>query len=174
MKTPRMIAAVIAALTLLPSILFADLIRNGDFASQLVGWFLDKHSPAQATATFESSDMEGNTAIEIDVVEPGDEPWKVQLAQSGFSVYGGKIYTLTFYAKAEPELYGVVAAIAQSNDPYAVLASKGQLTLTPEWKKFDVELTPSADETKARLIFSNLGRNRGKIWLSQISLVENE
>ena len=175
MKTHRMIAAAIAALALMTPLLSAEeLIRNGDFSQDLSSWLLDQHNPAMATTSFQTTDPDGKTAIEIEIVEPGDEAWKVQLAQSGLSVYAGKIYTLTFYAKAAPELYGVVAAIAQGSAPYALLNAKDQLTLTPEWKKFDVELTPSADETEARLLFSNLGGSAGKIWISQVSLVENE
>lgn len=175
MKTHHTIAACIAALAFLPSVLNAeDLIKNGNFEAEMQGWFLDQHSPAMATTTFQTTDPDGKTAIEIEVVEPGEQAWQVQLVQGGCSISVGKIYTLAFYAKAEPELYGAVAALAQAVAPYGILASKGELTLTTGWKKFEVELTPSADEPTARVVFSNLGGNSGKVWISQVSLIKND
>ena len=175
MKSHRTIAAAFAALTLMPALVHAgNLIRNGNFEAELQDWLLDQHRPAMATTTFQTTDAEGKTALEIEIIQPGDEAWKVQLAQGGFSISAGKIYTLTFYAKADPEVNGVVVAIAQTPAPYAVLAFKEQLTLSPEWNKFVIDLVPKVDEPNARLLFSNLGGHPGKVWISQVSLVENE
>lgn len=175
MKPVNTIVAAIAALALTPALLHAeDLIRNGSFEAELQDWFLDQHRPAMATTTFQTTDPDGKKAIEIEVVQPGDEAWKVQLAQIGFRISAGTVYTLTFFAKAEPEVTGVVAAISQASAPYAVLALKEKLTLSPEWNKFVINLIPKVDEPNARLLFSNLGGHPGKVWISQVSLVENE
>lgn len=167
-------AATALFTTSLTSIHAGELLKNGDFSTQMEGWWLEQRSPALGTTTFETKGPDDQPAVEIEVVEPGEQGWQMQLVQKGFAVKNGKTYTVKFLAKAEPELYGFFVALAQASKEYKTLVNKAEILLSPSWKEYEFDLLASEDESDARLIFGNLGQKPGKIWFASVSLVEQE
>lgn len=151
-----------------------EVLKNGDFSTQMQGWWLEQHSPALGTTAFETKGPDDQPAVEIEVVEPGEKGWQMQLVQKGFSVRKDKSYKLTFLAKADPQLYGFFVSLGQASKEYKGLATKTDLLLTSSWKTFEIDLAPSDNEEDARLVFGNLGQKPGKIWFAAVSLVEQE
>lgn len=166
-----------ASLALFASMLHTqaeEILKNGDFSQQLDGWWLEQHSPALGQASFEDQGPEGQPAITIELVEPGDEPWQMALVQKGFGVQKGKTYKVTFWAKAEPVVYGFFVALAQASKDYRSLASQAEIVLTPGWQQFEFDLVPEEDEADARLIFGNLAKTVGKVWIADASLTTED
>jgi len=166
-----------AALALLISLLpthAGELLKNGDFMNQLDGWWLEQHSPALGQASFEDKGPDDQPAIAIELMEPGDQAWQMALSQKGFAVQKGKSYKVTFWAKAEPMVYGFFVSLGQASKEYRGLANKHDITLNPMWKQFEFDLVPDADEADARLLFGNLAKTVGKVWLASVSLTTKD
>jgi len=174
MKLHTLLAAATALLTTALTTHAGELLKNGDFSNQMEGWWLEQHSPALGTTTFETKGPDDQPAVEIEVVEPGEKGWQIQLVQKGFAVKKDKAYTVKFLAKAEPELYGFFVALAQASKEYKTLANKAEILLSPSWKEYEFDLVATEDESDARLIFGNLGQKPGKIWFASVSLIEQE
>ena len=71
-----------------------EMLKNGDFAAKLEGWYLERHEGAEATAEVapiegahpDPTHVNGAPRVRIAVTKPGKEPWHVQFVQGGLKV----------------------------------------------------------------------------------------
>jgi Carbohydrate binding domain len=152
-----------------------ELLANGTFAQGVERWVLERHGQAEATAA--PSDelpkaLLGNDnrarSVRITVTRAGAEPWHVQFNQPGVTVQAGRLYTLTFWAKADRPLKGRVH-VGQAHAPWQELGLARQVDLTTRWQPYRFAFRPSAADDNARVSFTDLARQPATVWLTGVS-----
>lgn len=147
-----------------------EMLTNGNFTNGLNGWVLEQHDGAQASATQSTDAPSGYTrSVCIQVNRPGTQGWHVQLAQAGLTVEGGRIYTLSFWAKANASR-DIVAVVAMAHDPWQALSTWNTVSLTTQWQRFEFTFVVSQSDSNARVLFSNMGTQTGTYWITGVSL----
>ncbi|MGB8353993.1 MAG: carbohydrate binding domain-containing protein [Chthoniobacteraceae bacterium] len=143
----------------------AETLKEPDFEKSAApgsAWMLEQHDGAHATATLEDG------SLHIAVQHEGAEGWHVQLAESQLSFSKEKHYTVTFRARADaPRRIAVVAS--QNHAPWNSFWSVN-VQLTTEWQQFRFTFQPDDGDENARLVFSNLGAEKGNYWFANASL----
>jgi hypothetical protein len=154
----------------------AELLVNGDFARQLDGWNLERHSGAAATVK-PSADLPealrsaspDSRAVQIEITQPGQQNWHVQFNQSGLKLEAGRAYTVSFWAKAN-EPRSIAIAVSQAHDPWENLGLSATPSLTTEWREFRFNFNASQNSDRSRIGFSNLGGAGASSLLAGISV----
>jgi len=140
-------------------------IREEPFGNEMITtnrWSLEQHGGARASLT------RTNDAFRLDITQAGKENWHVQLSQPGHPIEKGRTYTICFRAKSDaPRRLSV--GLSQTASPWRSLVHSS-IRLGRDWQTFTIPVTPDADETNARLIFSGLGKEKCVVWLADISL----
>ncbi|MGQ9737909.1 MAG: carbohydrate binding domain-containing protein [Armatimonadota bacterium] len=147
-----------------------EMLTNGNFTNGLNGWGLEQHDGAVASATQSTDAPPGYTrSVRIQVTQPGTQGWHVQLAQSGLTVEGRRIYTLSFWAKANASR-NIVAVVAMAHEPWQALGSWNTVGVTTQWQRFEFTFVVSQSDSNARVLFSNMGTQTGTYWITGVSL----
>lgn len=157
-----------------------NLLANGDFSAAPAGWStscssvvtrifswnLECHQGARATVSF-PPDHDGGPSVLIEVTAPGSANWHVQWNQPGISVEAGKVYTLSFWAKADAAV-PLSAALTRAHTDWATLAPSISATLGTEWKKYSVTFQNTVTEANARINFGGFGNRTARVWIAQV------
>lgn len=126
-------------------------------------WLLEQHQGAQAMATT----TDGVT--ELHVQQAGAADWHVQWTMPGLMVLSNQAYTLTFRAKADAPR-SMFVSVGEAHEPWGELGLCGPAALTNEWRTFRFAFVSRAHDTNARVNFTGLGTQAGRVWLSDVSL----
>lgn len=145
-----------------------NLIFNGDFATGLEGWRLDRMQNAQASVDVRDGG-EGRSAVVVKVLEQAEKRYFVQLVQKGIPLDAGKTYRLTFRGRCDPDA-AIVVKLIENQAPYLEMWSEDHITLNGEWKEVTFEFKPKASQDEAVLVLSGLAQQPGDYWFSDISL----
>ena len=154
----------------------AELLLNGDFAGGTGRWTLERHERAEAAAAVSeevppalAAAARSARSARLAITRASTAAWHVQFNQSGLKVRAGHPYTLTFWAKAERPL-AVSAAVGQAHAPWQTLGLRASIDLTGEWKPFRFVFEPTHDDDNARVVFGDMARQTGVVYLAGISL----
>ncbi|NHV99730.1 MAG: hypothetical protein HA496_08835 [Thaumarchaeota archaeon] len=134
----------------------AEVLRNGCFENGLEGWVVEVHNGAQASGRVVEEN--GGRILEIKVTRPGSESWHVQFNQPGLRIREGENYLVRFRAKADKTV-SVSVSLVQAHEPWRLVSQRVEVSLTTEWKEYEVALVASESEDNARLDVSGLGGN---------------
>jgi hypothetical protein len=145
-------------------------VVNGDFSNWPGRWNFERHQGAQA-ATFQTADFEGAPSLRIEVTTPGSANWHVQLNQSPIAVEAGKVYTLSFWAKAASST-PLSCGVQRAHTDYAGLGASLNATLGAEWKRYSLTWQQSISEERARINFNGFGDRRATVWIADVRLSE--
>lgn len=147
-----------------------EMLTNGNYTNGLNGWILEQHSGATATATQTTDAPSGYThSARIQVTRAGTQGWHVQWNQSGLTVQGGRIYTLSFWAKANTSRT-ISTAVTMAHDPWQALGPWYSAALTTQWQRFEFVFVVSQSDTNARVLFSDMGLQTATYWITGVSL----
>ncbi len=130
-----------------------NLLRNNSFENDFYnGWnFWSYGGDQQSTNAITcATSTEGDCSDFSDIHQAG-ESWQVQLHQL-IAATSTNTYVLTFYAKATSSRV-IHPAIVMNHDPWSDLTPWKDIAITTSWAKYSVELTPSATDANARLMF---------------------
>lgn len=152
----------------------SNLLTNGSFADQTHGWTLGR-GPGEARAALEWMPLQGppeapEGVSRVTVSAMGSQPWHVQFFQSGLTLKEGEPYTLSFWSRADRNRPLRVAANVTGGDGHGVGLTADRLSLTRDWRKFNLVFT--ADQTlenRCRVTFV-LGDALGSVDLAGVSL----
>lgn len=154
----------------------AELLGNTDFAQGLRGWTVERHAGAQANVTVVEDlpaalQRPGSSAkaLRVEVVQPGEQAWHVQLSQAGLKLQQGASYTVQFWAKADPGR-SISVSVGQAHEPWANLGLSANPRLTNTWRPFRYVFTATQTDDRARVSFSNLGGAGSKVTLAGVSV----
>jgi hypothetical protein len=145
-----------------------NLIVNGDFATGLEGWRLDRMENAQAAVEIRDAD-DGRSAAVVKVLQQAEKRYFVQLAQKGVSLDADKTYRLTFRGRADPEA-SIVLKLLENQSPFLELWSEDHIALNGDWKEITFEFKPKASQDDAVLVLSGLAQQPGEYWFTDVSL----
>jgi hypothetical protein len=145
-----------------------SLLRNGDFAAGTDGWELERHHGAEAALGVADA-PDGAKAARVQVTRPGAAGWHVQLKQAGLAVEKGRIYTVSFAAKADRKRR-IHASAVQDGRPWGGLGLDAAVDLGTDWKQYRFSFVAAADERNARLMFTGLGERTGTHWFADVRL----
>lgn len=148
----------------------SEMLTNGDYTSGLNGWILEQHAGAQASATQSTSAPPGYTrSVRIEVTKPGTQSWHVQWNQPGLTVEGGRLYTLSFWARANTSR-SITVAVTMAHDPWSGLGPWISVPLTTAWQRFEYTFVVTQSDTNARVLFTGMGLQTGTYWITGVSL----
>jgi alpha-L-arabinofuranosidase len=127
---------------------------------------------AQGSIALEAADLLNaaqSRALRLDVAVAGS----VGVANGGYwgiNVVKGRIYNLSFFAKAKLPRRAFITAKLQNSDGTRTFASCQVHHLTDGWKKFTGSLTADGTDPKGRLALEITTEQTGTLWLDVVSL----
>jgi hypothetical protein len=147
-------------------------MRNGDFASGKDHWSLNLISGAQAGWVVESTaGPEGSPAARVNVTHSTGTNWHVQFMQEHHAVEKGKLYQITFWARASTP--GPINLDMQRgvSDWRNYGLSKG-FTLTAEWRQYSAQFRANETDPRYGRVTFQLGARTNTIWLARVEYRE--
>jgi beta-glucanase (GH16 family) len=148
-----------------------NLIQNPSFETTgtnwLNPWSFKTVSGAKATISQDSKNkIDGSYAANISVTKSNTNPWYVQLMQGGININSGRIYTISFWAKASKNR--AISVILQQNySPYNEYLDQ-TVNLTTSWAQYNLTFVPSVSDT---MLFSfNTAKATGNVWIDKVSI----
>ena len=138
--------------------------------SSAKGWEGEFNGSAKGSSSYGSDPKEGALA-RIDVTATGEEGWHAQLSRPGIAVHTGRVYTLSFAARASTPRK-VAVALAMAHDPWSILGLWKDIEVGTEWRHFQFLVSPSASDAEARLLVSELGLLTGSFEIAGTLLRE--
>lgn len=145
-----------------------ELLKNTDFSQGFTYWNCEQHDVAKASFTIVNEGPSGEKAVKIRIENTSSTSWHVQFNQPNLVVSSTRPYTLSFYAKADRDI-SINVQIGQAHDPWNILGFDRTINLTTYYQLFTFELTVSADDTNARVNFTNMCKELATYWFSNIS-----
>jgi hypothetical protein len=147
-----------------------EMLTNGNFTNGLTGWFLEQHGGAQATATQSTNAPSGYTrSVNIQVTRVGTAGWHVQWAHPGLRIDAGKLYTLSFWARANTAR-NITVTVAMAHEPWQALGGWLSVPLTTSWQRFEFTFVTSQGSTNGRVLFTDMGLHTASYWITGVSL----
>ena len=148
-----------------------ELLTNGNFAAALTSpWVFQVAAPAAATAQIVAGGApDGGNALRISVTATNSSSGAVQFDQGSLALSAGQPYTFSFWVKADASRVADVG-LKQNHSPWLSLGATS-VSLTADWQKFTLVITPSASETNARLDVASLGAQAGSVWFAGLSVM---
>lgn len=150
----------------------SEMLINGNYTNGLNGWILEQHAGAVATATQSTDAPPGYTrSVRIQVTQPGSQGWHVQWNQPNLNVRGNGLYTLSFWAKSNSSTArNITVALAMAHEPWSALGPLIPVSLTTQWQRFEFTFVCTADDTNARVLFTDMGLQTATYWITGVSL----
>lgn len=148
-----------------------QLIQNGNFENDLKDWNLQTMGTAKASANVVS--IEGDKhAVSVEVTEPGEKRYFVQLVQRNVRMESGKTYLLTFRAKVKTPADVVVTVSSKEGDNFREMWRQEDLALTEEWKEFRFSVAAKDPSDNVYLILSGMAKQPDEYLFTDVSLTE--
>jgi hypothetical protein len=147
-----------------------QMLRNRDFTAGLSGWNVEQHAGALVNAQVRPGQgPSGKPAAELKVTRTGGDIWHVQFNQSQLSVEPGRVYTLSFWAKADRRKT-LEVVIEQAHDPWQGLGFSRLFEVNTAWQRFEYTLTLTGADTNARLNLRRMADQVATYWFADLSL----
>ena len=151
-----------------------NILKNGDFDDQLVGWHHWTHESANALFTTEGNKAEpivGKNAAYIKINKEGNALGNIQLYQQPFTLEKDTTYTYSLWAKSQ-KLRNVTMRIMHQGVPWNVYAPKS-INLTEEWQEFFITFDMLVDDVNSRAGII-MGTQKIDVWIDHVRLYEGE
>jgi hypothetical protein len=162
-------AAMLQAWGALDVALADSQLRNGDFAAGSGGgWNIERHETAVATVTTPREFDGGKPSLRVEVTTPGNANWHVQINQAGLRLESGKVYTVSFWARAAQAGVPLGAQVGRAYGDYGTISSGPGITLTSAWREYSWVFQASGNETNARVNFNGFGNLRAVVSLADV------
>ena len=142
-----------------------EKLTNSDFAAGTTGWNIEQHDTAIATT--QAGTFDGRAGLKLTVAKAGSANWHVQLNQGAKSIVKDKLYTLSFWAKADSAL-SLTMALGLNYDPWAVLESR-TYNIDGNWKYFETRFIASTNDNNVRINFNGFGNQLATVYLANVS-----
>jgi len=142
-----------------------NLLTNGSFESDFTNWQNLSGGTSSASFAIETIQVQdGVKAMKVQVNTPGANAWDVQSIHSGWPSETGKLYTLSFYAKASSN--GLVVRAVQQTNTY----SQKDFNLTTSYQKYEWTITAQEANLKLRFNFPAAGT----FYIDNVSILSGE
>lgn len=139
-----------------------NLLTNGSFESDFTNWQNLAGGTSSASFSIETVQVQdGAKAMRVQVNTPGANAYDVQSIHSGWPSETGKLFTLTFYAKASSN--GLTLRAVQQLATY----SQQNFNLTTSYQKYEWTITAQEPNLKLRFNFPVAGT----FYIDNVSIV---
>jgi hypothetical protein len=170
-RAPAALASLLMALTvcLLAS---AAEAPKGDGGKNLLkptnkpeSWRFEQNESAKGTIAADGD------AIVFEVTAVDGTDWHVQVYQTDLDLKDGKEYVVTFKAKAAAERSVHLNAMIHQEDWHPI-GLEENVDLSKDWKDYKYEFKAENTVAKKNRIGFQLGNEKGKVWVKDMSLAE--
>ena len=146
-----------------------ELLVNGNFADGNAKWEVEQGNGAVAKVENTSDGPDGQPALRLELETIADEPWRLQLLQNGLQIEKDKSYVLKFRVKSN-RTEGFKVICMQNHEPWEHSTEK-EISPSAEWEQMEFTFTGPWDDENARITFTDLGTDVGRIyWFADCSL----
>ncbi|MFW5868278.1 MAG: carbohydrate binding domain-containing protein [Armatimonadota bacterium] len=145
-----------------------EMLRDPDFERGAGEWVLETPAPAEGSMEV-VEDRERGRVLHAELTQVGEQPWHFQMHQKGHTLEDGRLYTVSFAAKADPPRRVWVNARYDVPD-WRMVGLNEPVELDEQWREFS--FTFRADEPlpeHTRISFNN-ENERGEVWYADVSL----
>ena len=118
-----------------------------------------------------TNDFNGLPSLKVSVTKAGGAGWHVQINQSNQTLETGKLYTVSFWARAS-QAVNMGVGIQRAHTDYAGLGFNLNAGLITDWREFTSVFEGSIDESNARLNFNGFGDRLVTVWLADVKWSE--
>ena len=144
-------------------------LRNGDFAAGSGGgWNIERHETAVAAVTTPGEFTQGKPALRVEVTTPGNANWHVQINQSALRMESGKVYTVSYWARAAAAGVPLSAQVGRAYGDYGTISGGPTVALTTDWRQYSWVFQSTGDENNARVNFNGFGDRRAVVSLADV------
>jgi len=144
----------------------AELVVNGDFSNGDENWFLLSFDSSYATGSVNSQEE-----YFIDINNPGNESWHVQLQQGDLSLINGREYIFEYDAYSSTTR-PIEVKIERASSPWENYSNLGLTAISQEKKHVTHNFVMNnASDFSARIVF-NVGNYEGDLYIDNVSLHE--
>ncbi len=155
----------------LPVRLAPNYLKNSGFEKGTKPWNKTLGYPAKASFTLATETAhQGEQSIHVEVEEPGNNAWDIQLSQGEFMLKGGPLYHASFWAKANGNTGQITAAVINSSN-FSVLGSKN-ITPSTNWTFYEFDLTASSSMDAA--FNMDMGAGTGSYYFDNFTLTSDK
>lgn len=145
------------------------MLVNGGFSEGTTSW-VTQESGATGLAESVREGPDGQTALRLKVLTVGDDPWRLQVYQTGMRVEKGKTYTMTFSAKSNRS-GSITVNCMQNHEPWGH-ETQEQMPVTTDWQHLRFTFVAAWDDDNVRITFTDLGTAVDQVyWFANCSLV---
>jgi hypothetical protein len=161
--------AMLAAWRIINQPLGPNLVPNGGFSNGLNGWVTEQHNAAQAGFTRTYDFTNGAPSAKVVVTNADTAGWYIQLNYPGLRVISNQVYTVSFWAKANPAT-NADTSLMQAHANWNSLGYYRSLGLSTNWQLFTNSFQASATDTNARINFGSMGDKLAAFWFADVRL----
>jgi hypothetical protein len=150
-----------------PAIAPDEMLENGGFEDRTsTAWTFGVSVGAQATMTADIDDKAtGTTSARVDIGQPGVVAGAIALEQAGIQIEAGRIYNLTFNARASGAREIRVRLVSR----FAIVYATRRVPLTTAWTPVTLTLTTTSSDPDTVLQFG-FGAADDTVWMDTLSL----
>ncbi len=144
-----------------------DKIRNGGFENGMSEWTVQQIGDARVQSRVEAgSGPDGSAALRVDVTSDGIN-WHVQAFQLGHAIEKGKIYEISFYARASTPA-DLTVDIMKGASPWQNYGLSRTFQVGTTWQRYTSRFQANeSDGNTVRPTFE-LGARTNTIWIDQV------
>jgi len=152
-----------------------EMLKNGDFSKGDEGWKQEANEGAKMKVEVgkpESVNGEaapGGQALKITTLEKGKQAFNLQYQQGGFKLVPGRLYTLSFWARAAQPC-DISVVVRQDGAPYKTVGLSQDASLTGQWRQEKLVFRSQAAADQACRVAFNFKNQIGEFYLAAISL----
>lgn len=148
-----------------PQNAYPSTLYESNFTTTTDGWNLINQQGAVGTLARESNDLR------VQLMQGGTENWHSQLSRSGFELKQGKLYRVSFAAKAQAST-NVTHYMGESSSPYQAYSGYQGFQIVEMEKEFSyVFQMQSPDDANTRMVI-DLGKGETNLWFDFFKLEE--
>ena len=148
-----------------PQNAYPSTLYESNFTTTTDGWNLINQQGAAGSMATESN------GLRVRITQGGTENWHSQLSRSGFDLKKGKLYRVSFTAKAQAPT-NVTHYMGESSSPYRAYSGYQGFQVSEIEKEFAyVFQMQSTDDSNARMVL-DLGQKETSVWFESIKLEE--
>ncbi len=145
-----------------------EMLRDRHFERGTEEFVLEAPAPAEGALEV-VEDPERGRVLHAQLTQTGERPWHFQVHQTGHTLEDGRLYTVSFAAKADPPRTVHLNARLDQPDWHMVGLNEA-IKLDEDWEEFS--FTFRAEDTvpeHSRISFNNTN-TVGEVWYDDISL----
>jgi len=152
-----------------------EMVRDGGFEGSIgTNWQLEVHQPAAASYSKDVSTFHaGSASVKLNITAATGTSWHLQFKQVNHQIEEGKVYRLSFWAKANsPRTVDVT--VMKNSSPWNGFGLWLSVDLTQSWTFYTASFEANGSDPDDVRITFEIGSTTGTIWLDEVSYSESQ